>query len=107
MFANAEYEALFASIDDVKAHRAAFLAELETGSVALADVFVRAAADPVLHSMKVLPAIEALPDTGKVSTRRAFGELGIDEAALIADVPADAVDALADTIARHVVVRHG
>ena len=79
----------------------AFIAELQTGSVSLAEVFSRAADDPVLHSMKVLPAIEALPETGKVSTRRAFGELGIDEAALISDVSAEMVDALPDAIVRN------
>lgn len=100
-FDNPEYEELFVSIREVLDHRAAFLAELATGSVSLADVFTRAADDPVLHSMKVLPAIEALPETGKVSTRRAFGELGIDEAALISAVDADAVDALPAAIVRH------
>ena len=101
MFDSAEYATLFASISEVLEHREAFIAELQTGSVSLADVFSRAADDPVLHSMKVLPAIEALPETGKVSTRRAFGELGIDEAALISDVSAEMVDALPDAIVRN------
>ncbi len=101
MFDSAAYDDLFASIDEVKAHRAAFVSELKTGSVVLAEVFARASVDPVLSAMKVLPAIEALPETGKVSTRRAFGELGIDEAALISDVPATAIDALPSAIVRH------
>ncbi len=101
MFDSAEYATLFASISEVLEHREAFIAELQTGSVSLAEVFSRAADDPVLHSMKVLPAIEALPETGKVSTRRAFGELGIDEAALISDVSAEMVDALPDAIVRN------
>ena len=96
-----KYVQLFASIAEVKAHRDAFVAELNTGSVSLAEVFSRAADDPVLSKMKVLPAIEALPETGKVSTRRAFADLGIDEAALISDVPVASIDALPSAIASH------
>ena len=101
MFEGAEYRELFERVDAVKAARDAFVSEIEGGGVSLAAVFERAKNDPVLASMKVLSAIEALPETGKLSTRRAFGELDIDEASLIRDVPVDAVTALPDAIVRH------
>lgn len=101
MFEDASYGDLFDRVEEVKAHRDAFVDEIAAGDLALAALFERAESDPALSSMKVLPAIEALPETGKVSTRRSFDELGIDEAALIGDVPADSVAALPDAIVRH------
>ena len=95
------YVALFADVDAVRTHRAAFLAEIKAGSVPLAQIFERCASDPVLGSMKVLPAIEGLPEAGKVQTRRAFEELEISEGGLISDVSAEAVAALPEAIERH------
>ncbi len=95
------YVALFADAEAVREHRAAFLGEIKSGAVPLATIFERAAIDPVLASMKVLPAIEALPDAGKVQTRRAFEELDISEGGLIGDVSADDVAALPAAIERH------
>ena len=101
VFEDPKYESLFASIAEVKAQRASFLQELGTGSLTLAEMFERACSEPVLASMKVLPAVEALPETGKVSTRRAFGDLGISEAGLIRDVSASQVEALPAAIESH------
>ena len=101
IFDSSEHIATFASIDAVKEHRAAFVAELKTGSLSIANVFERAASEPVLADMKVLPAIEAIPGNKKVSTRRAFGELGISETALIGEVPQDAIGELPAAIERH------
>ena len=95
------YKDLFAAIAATKEQRDAFVAELETGSVTLSGVFDRARQDPVLESMKVLRAIEALPETGKVSTRRAFGDLGISEAGLIRDVTDAQIEALPKAIESH------
>lgn len=103
MFDDATYGDLFASIEAVKAHREAFEDELKSGSLKIADVFDRAGADAVLADMKVLPAIEAIPGNKKVSTRRAFGDLGISEAALIREVPIDAVAALPAAIEKHMI----
>ena len=101
VFDDPGYTQLFADIDGVREHRAAFHAEITSGSMTLDMIFERAAADSVLAAMKVLPAIEGLPEAGKVQTRRAFEELGISEGALIGDVPADAVGALPAAIERH------
>ena len=95
------YEDLFAAIAATKEQREAFVSELEGGSVTLRGVFERARQDPVLAAMKVLPAIEALPETGKVSTRRAFGDLGISEAGLISDVTDTQIEALPKAIESH------
>ena len=103
MFEDATYADLFASISAVKAHREAFEVELKAGGLSIADVFDRAAVDAVLADMKVLPAIEAIPGNKKVSTRRAFGELGISEAALIREVPNDLVSELPAAIERHMI----
>ncbi len=101
VFAREEYSELFESIAAVKQRREQFEEQLKTGDVSLSEVFELALAEPVLSTMKVLPAIEALPETGKVSTRRAFGDLGIDEAGLIGDVTPDQVAALPEAIQRH------
>ncbi len=100
-FEDARYVSLFDSIDAVRRHREAFLDELASGSLSVADVFARAESDAVLASMKVLPAIEAIPDNKKVSTRRAFDELGISEAALIEHVSLEAISELPAAIDRH------
>ena len=54
MFDDDKYVQLFASIAEVKAHRDAFVAELNTGSASLAEVFSRAADDPVLSKICLL-----------------------------------------------------
>lgn len=79
MFSSAHYRDLFERIDAVRRHRDGFLEELSTGALDLDALFARADTDAVIASMKVLPAVEALPDSGKVQTRRAFEELGIAE----------------------------
>ena len=102
-FQNSSYSELFASIEAVRAHREAFEVELATGSLSIADVFARADADAVLADMKVLPAIEAIPGNKKVSTRRAFGDLDISEAALVREVSAELVSELPAAIERHMI----
>ncbi len=100
-FASVEYESLFARIGDVRAARQEFLAEVEAGSVNLDGVFESAANRPVIAGMKVLPAIESLPDIGKVQTRRGFAEVGIGEGDHISDVGPDARTGLPAALERH------
>lgn len=101
LFQDPKYESLFASISAMKVRRDEFVEEAQSGSLSLGELFERAWSEPVLASMKVLPAVEALPETGKVSTRRAFGDLGISEAGLISDVSAEQVEALPAAIKSH------
>lgn len=101
MFETAAYSTLFDKISAVRAHRAAFLEEISSGDVPAADVFERANVDPAVASMKVLPAIESLPDIGKVQTRRAFEDLGIAEDAHIGDIAPEAISGLGEALARH------
>lgn len=101
MFETVAYSSLFERIADVRAHRAAFIAEVSSGALTIDEVFERARRDDVVSSMKVLPAIENLPDAGKVQTRRAFEEIGIAEDAHIGAVTAEARAALPDAMARH------
>jgi len=101
LFYEPEYEALFANIELVRAHRDSFLSEISAGKVSLAAIFERAHTDPVLSSMKVLPALESLPGAKKVVTRRAFEELDVSEGALIVDVTPEVVNALPAAIERH------
>jgi hypothetical protein len=100
-FDDLNYRALFEAIADVRTHRDVFLSSVKNGELSAAEIFARAQVDPVVNSMKVLPAVESLPEAGKVQTRRAFAELGIDEAALISEVPAEAAGALPLALERH------
>lgn len=95
------YVALFERIAAVQAHRTAFLDEVEAGNVSMKNVFERAANDPVLAGMKVLPAIEGSPALKKVQTRRAFADVGIDEADHIVAVDAAAIEELPGALDRH------
>lgn len=101
MFETPTYSALFEKISAVRAHRVAFLEEISSGGVSPVGVFERANVDPAVASMKVLPAIESLPDIGKVQTRRAFEELGIAEDAHIGDIAPEAIDGLGAALDRH------
>jgi len=100
-FSTDAYRSLFADIAAVRAHRASFLETIESGSTSLEVIFETAASDPVVSGMKVLPVIEGLPDAGKVQTRRAFEEVGIDEADHIGSVSAAAIDGLPAALAKH------
>lgn len=101
MFETPEYDAMFEQIEAIRDHRSAFLAEVASGSLSLEDVFDRSVTDPVILSMKVLPAVETLPELGKVQTRRAFEEVGIEEDALVGHVEASQVAELPTALARH------
>lgn len=101
MFETDSYQELFARIDAVRTHRNEFLAEIEAAPLACADIFERASVDPIISTMKVLGAIEALPDVGKVQTRRALEQIGVTEDSLIGDVPPSAAELLPSALARH------
>jgi hypothetical protein len=101
MFDTRPYAAMFEQIEAIRDHRAAFLAEVASGGLSLEDVFDRSVIDPVISTMKVLPAVETLPDLGKVQTRRAFEEVGIEEDALVRHVDGSQVAGLPTALARH------
>jgi len=100
-FATDSYRSLFDDIAGVREHRESFLSEIEQGKVSLQGVFDAAGQDPVLAGMKVLPAIEGLPNTGKVQTRRAFEDVGIDEADHIGPVTNEAIAGLPAALEKH------
>lgn len=100
-FTDAPYPDLFVGAAKVRAHRDEFMDQVTAGEVSLDDVFERAAADPVLASMKVLGTIEGQPDYAKVQTRRAFGDLGISEAAHIGHVTAEQRAQLPQALEKH------
>lgn len=100
-FESDAYRSLFDRIAAVRAHRDGFVDEVVAGDVPLEGVFERAANDPVLAGMKVLPAIENAPELMKVQTRRAFGDVGIDEAAHIDSVTAEAIAKLPAALESH------
>ena len=101
MFETPQYDAMFEQIEAIRGHRAAFLTELASSSLSLEDVFDRSAVDPVISTMKVLPAVETLPEFGKVQTRRAFEQVGIEEDALVGHVEPSQVAGLPAALARH------
>jgi len=59
--------------------RAQLKADLQSGTVTLADVFARADEDKVVADTKILTVLESLPNIGKVRSRRTLEELGISE----------------------------
>lgn len=59
--------------------RAALKAEVASGEVDLAEVFRRADADEVVANIRVLTLLEAMPNIGKVRSRRLLEELEISE----------------------------
>jgi hypothetical protein len=101
MFETSQYDAMFEQIEAIRAHRAVFLTEVASGSLSLEEVFDRSAIDRVISTMKILPAVETLPEFGKVQTRRAFEEVGIEEDALVGHVEVSQVAGLPAALARH------
>jgi hypothetical protein len=79
--------------------RAEYRAEVEAGTDDLETIFARADRDPVIGSMKLLPLLEALPEVGKVRSRRALGAAGIAETARAGSVDAARRSALGDALA--------
>jgi hypothetical protein len=59
--------------------RAELKERLKMGSVALADVFVKAETDDIVGKLKVLALLESLPGVGKVKARRTMEEIGISD----------------------------
>lgn len=100
-FDDSRYSELFERIAAVREHRDAFIDEVKAGEVPLEAVFDRAATDEVLAGMKVLPAIERAPGLMKVQTRRAFGDVGIDEADHIDAVTSASIEALPAALEEH------
>lgn len=100
-FDSDSYKALFTDIVAVRDHRCAFLDEIAGGDVSLEAIFERATTDPVIAGMKVLPAMESIPDAGKVQTRRAFEEVGIEESDHIDAVSAASIAGLPEALRKH------
>ena len=57
--------------------RAALKEDLKAGQVTLAEVFERAAEDPIVAGTKMLVILESLPAVGKVKARRTMDSIGI------------------------------
>jgi len=100
-FDSAPYPELFGRAVQLRADREAFQDRVESGAVHLDEVFAAGDADPAISGMKVLGLIEGLPEFFKVQTRRAFGDLGISEAAHVRDVTAEQRAGLPAALARH------
>jgi hypothetical protein len=64
---------------------------LRTGAIDLDRVLDRAASDDLVGRIHVVRAVEALPGWGKVASRRALADLGVDETTRLADVDRDAI----------------
>ena len=59
--------------------RAALKADLQAGRLSLEDVFAPSADDKVVADTKLLAVLEALPNIGKVRSRRTMAAIGISE----------------------------
>jgi hypothetical protein len=70
----------------VRRSRDELVDSLRSGAVDLDGALERAASDDLVGRIHVGRAAEALPGWGKVSSRRALAELGVDETTWLADV---------------------
>jgi hypothetical protein len=59
--------------------RADLKADLRAGRIDLPEVFARAEGDKVVADTKLLTILEALPNIGKVRSRRTMADIGISE----------------------------
>jgi hypothetical protein len=59
--------------------RSDFKTRLKEGRITLPELIERADNDPIVAKIKVLTMLESLPGVGKVTARRAMGELKIAE----------------------------
>jgi hypothetical protein len=59
---------------------------LRSGAIDLDGALDRAASDDLVGRIHVVRAVESLPGWGKVASRRALAELGVDETMRLADV---------------------
>jgi hypothetical protein len=64
---------------------------LRSGAIDLDRVLDRAASDDLVGRIHVVRAVEALPGWGKVASRRALADLGVDETTRLADVDRAAI----------------
>ena len=79
--------------------RAELKADVAAGTVDLAGVFRRADEDDVVANIKVLTLIEAIPNIGKVRSRRLLGELGISQSRRLRGVGARQRERLLERLA--------
>lgn len=100
-FDDEQYPAIFDRVVALKQYREQFEAKVSTGEVSLAELFVVADTDEAISTTKVLGLIEAMPEFGKVQTRRSFEELGISEAAHIGQVTTVQRDGLPAVLEKH------
>jgi hypothetical protein len=59
---------------------------VRAGEVDLEGAMERAASDDLVGRVHVVSVVEVLPGWGKVASRRALADLGLDETARLADV---------------------
>ena len=76
---DAEREAALAKAAHARTVRAELRSEVAAGAVDLPEVFRRADDDPVVANIKLLTLLEAIPNIGKVRSRRLLDELDISE----------------------------
>ncbi|HYF44881.1 MAG TPA: integration host factor, actinobacterial type [Acidimicrobiales bacterium] len=76
--------------------RAQLKADLQAGSLTLAEVFARADEDKVVADTKILTVLESLPNIGKVRSRRTLQELQISERQRVRGVGANQRDKLVE-----------
>lgn len=80
---------VYERVAETRGQRADYEAVIESGGADLGAIFARAETDPVIGGMKLLPLLEALPDVGKVQSRRALAAAGIAESERAGAVDAD------------------
>lgn len=74
-----EREAALAKAAHARTVRADLKGEVAAGCVDLPEVFRRADEDEVVANIKLLTLLEAIPNIGKIRSRRLLADLGISE----------------------------
>jgi hypothetical protein len=83
---------------ELREHRRQLAEAISAGTVSLADL--RAAADPLAATVKVLTLAEAVPGVGKVASRRILADLGIADGTRWGELAPSTTDRLLAALAR-------
>lgn len=94
--------ALIDRLAGVRAHRDEFVGLVESGSISLDQIFTKAAHDPVVADTKLLGLLQALPDVGKVQSRRALEQLGLHDHIKVGSVPSAAINRISGALADNI-----
>lgn len=87
---NAEWPRAFALAAQARDAADAIIASVRSGDVDLAQAYLNADADPLVGRVFAVKVFEAVPEIGKVRSRRTMADVGLADDVTLAEVPAEA-----------------